>query len=249
MKGIGVVVACALLLLGAVLVTMPAALVDGRLAAMTAGKLRIADATGTLWRGQGALTDATNSWQLPLTWNVDAVSMLRGEIAVTLAPVGNAVQPTGNVSLRLASITLTNLRATIPAQALAAWLPIRDAPALGGDITLDANEFRWEGNSGQGALNLHWQRARLASSAGTADLGTIDIAATTQERRLVARVSNTGGDVRLVGTMGLTSTGNDGDLTMAPVAGTPPALTRALAALGKPDANGAVRLTWRNTVR
>jgi general secretion pathway protein N len=249
MKSIGIIVAAGLILLIAMIGIAPATLADGRLAAATDGRLRIAEATGTVWRGAGALTDAGNTWQLPLAWSVAPAALVRGALEVTMAPVRGAAQPKGLIALTPSGMALTDFRATIPAQALARWLPLRDAPVLGGDIGIDAGAFAWGGGSGQGTLNAHWLRARLATTAGAADLGTVDVVVTPQDKRLQARVTNTGGDVRVNGTVSFTSSSSDGDITVTPVPGAPPALVRALAAVGKPDADGAVRLTWRNSAR
>lgn len=249
MKSIGVIVAAGLMLLLALIAMAPATLADGRVAAATDGRLRIADATGTIWRGAGALTDAGNTWQLPLAWSVAPAALARGALDVTLAPVRDGTQPRGAIAISTSGAALTDFRATVPAQALARWLPLRDAPALGGDIGIDTSAFAWTGNSGQGSLNAHWLRARLATAAGAADLGTVDVVVTPQDKRLQARVSNTGGDVRVSGTVSFTSSSSEGDITITPVPGAPPVVVRALAGMGKPDADGSVRLTWRNSAR
>lgn len=249
MKTIGVIAASALLLVMALIGLAPATLVDGRLAALTEGRLRFAAATGTIWRGAGALTDAGNTWQLPMAWKVAPAALARGELNITIAPVRDGTTPQGSLALSSSGIALTNFRALIPAQALAGWLPLRDAAALGGDVNIDATAFRWNGTSGTGSLNARWLRARVASAAGVADLGTVEMQVTPQDPRLVARVTNSGGDVRVNGTINATATGNDGDITIAPVPGAPPALVRAVASLGRPDTDGAVRLAWRNAGR
>jgi len=249
MKGVIAIIA-GLLLVAIIGVSLaPATLAEGRLAAATNGALRLHDARGTLWRGEGVLTDARASWQLPFAWTIDATTLPTGELRVTLAPVGAAIEPAGVVGIATRQVSLRDVRATLPAQALAAALPMRNAPALGGDVSIDAPSFRWTGNAGDGALNLRWMRARIATAAGRLDLGTVDVAIAPQGARLAGRVSNVGGEVRVTGALGLTADGNDGDLTIAPLPGAPPALLRALATLATPDASGAVRLTWRNRNR
>lgn len=246
MKGVGIIVVAGLMLLIALIAMAPATLVDGRLLASTDGRLRIGDVTGTLWRGTGALTDAGHTWQLPLVWSVAPAALARGALAVTLAPLRDATQPQGTIVISASGVSLSNFRATVPAPALAAWLPLRDAPTLGGDVGIDASAFAWTGSSGQGSLNAHWLRARVATAVGAADLGTVDVVVTPQDQRLQARISNTGGEVRVHGTINFTSSANDGDITITPAPGAPPVLVRALASMGTPDANGAVRVTWRN---
>lgn len=249
MKGVGIIVAAGLILLIALIAMAPATLVDDRLAASTDGRLRIAAATGTIWRGTGALTDAGNTWQMPFMWSVSPVALARGALDLTLAPIRDAAQPRGAIVIGTSGVELTDLHATLPAHALAGWLRLRDAPAMGGDIGIDASALAWTGSSGQGSLNAHWLRARLATAAGAADLGTVDVVVTPQDQRLQARVSNAGGEVRVSGTVSFTASSSDGDITVTPIPGAPPALVRALAGMGKPDADGAVRLTWRNSTR
>ncbi len=249
MKGVIAIIA-GLLLVAIIGVSLaPATLAEGRLAAVTKGALRLQDARGTVWRGEAVLTDARASWQLPFAWTIDATTLPAGELRVTLAPVGTANEPAGVVGIATQQVSLRDVRATLPAQALAAALPMRDAPALGGDVSVDAPSFRWTGTAGDGALNLRWMRARIATAAGRLDLGTVDVAIAPQGARLTGRVSNAGGDVRVTGSLGLTADGNDGDLTIAPLPGASPALLRALATLATPDASGAVRVTWRNRSR
>ena len=50
-----VVAAAACLLAAALAVEAPAALLDRQLDTLTQGRLRVADATGTIWRGSGTL--------------------------------------------------------------------------------------------------------------------------------------------------------------------------------------------------
>lgn len=249
MKGVLGIIAGLLLVAMAALCMAPATLADGRIAAATDGKLRVVDARGTIWRGQGVLTDARAGWQLPLAWTIDATELARGELRVALAPIGNASAPVGVVGITTQQLTLRDIRAVVPAQALAAALPIRNAPALGGDISIDAPSFLWTGTAGEGAVNLRWARARIATSAGGLDLGTVDVAVAPQGAGIAGRVSNSGGEVSVIGTLGLAAGGNDGDLTITPLPGAPPALLRALATFATPDASGAVRLTWRNRNR
>jgi hypothetical protein len=137
----------------------------------------------------------------------------------------------------------------VPAQAIAGWLPLREAPVLGGDINIEASAFTWSGGSGEGSVKAQWLRARLATAAGAADLGTVDVVLTPQDARLQAKVNNAGGDVRVSGTINFTSTSSDGDIGITPLPGAPAALVRALASLGNAAADGTVRLTWRNSAR
>ena len=56
-----------LLLVIAVAAFAPARLVDLQLAQASDGRLRLADAAGTVWRGDGIVTDARGALRLPVS--------------------------------------------------------------------------------------------------------------------------------------------------------------------------------------
>jgi hypothetical protein len=67
--------------------------------------------------------------------------------------------------------------------------------------------------------------------------------------RIQGRVENRGGDVRIDGEFAWGNSGIEVSATLAPLPSTPPAVIRALSALGTPDANGSVRVQWRGGTR
>src|SRR5262245_44443627 len=79
------------LLVAAFVALAPATLADVRVAAASGGRLRLADTTGTVWRGSGTLTDAQGLWRIPLRWRVSPPGALRGVADVELEPSGRIV--------------------------------------------------------------------------------------------------------------------------------------------------------------
>ena len=80
-----------LLLVVAVAALAPARLVDARLAQATDGRLRLADAAGTVWRGEGIVTDARGALRLPVTWQLSPLAVLAGTAVFSVAPQGEIV--------------------------------------------------------------------------------------------------------------------------------------------------------------
>jgi len=228
---------------------LPASMVDGRIASATQGKVRLADATGTLWDGRGVLTDSAGTWRLPLGWTISKADVLRGTHAVVLHPVDGASSPAGTVEVVDNGVRVRDLRVEVPAQALMSALPMRPLPAFGGTVAIAANDLAWNDKAKAGTMEAHWRGARVATGDNVADLGTVDLAATSQDARIAGKLTNSGGEVRVDGTVNIAAGNVAVDATVAPHPGAPANVARALAAAGTPDANGTVRIGWRGNVR
>ena len=242
------IIACALLVL-AVAALAPASLLDRRIAAATGGKVRLVDATGTVWNGRGALADETGAWRSPIAWTVAWTPLAKGTLAVAFQTAAGTTAPRGTLDATTTGFSLHDVTIELPARALADALPGRVPVVLGGTVTLAAGEFAWDGQRGRGAFDVHWRDARLVATGTVASLGNVDAAFTPQDGGLRGRVSNSGGDVRIDGTVALAANGGSADLTVVPQPGAPDAIARALAGLGTPDGSGAVRIAWRSDAR
>ncbi|HTQ02122.1 MAG TPA: type II secretion system protein N [Casimicrobiaceae bacterium] len=249
MKLAAFLVAALACLLAAVAAFMPATLVDLRLDAASGGKLRLTDATGTVWDGRGAVTDAGGAWRVPVAWSISKADVLRNVHAVALRPVDDAATPRGTVQAVDDGARVHDLSVEVPAQALAALLPTRALPVLGGTIAVSAADFAWTAKDKSGRVEAQWRGARLVSGDARADLGTVTLSAAPQGSALGGRIANTGGDVRLDATVAVSDGSVSVEGTIAPAAGAPPTIARALAAFGTPDAAGAVRVAWRGSLR
>jgi general secretion pathway protein N len=248
-KTASIVVVVIAVLIAAVIAFLPASLVDGRIASATQGKVRLADATGTVWDGRGILTDSAGTWRLPLGWTISKADVLRGVHAVVLHPVDGAASPAGTVEILDEGVRVRALQVELPAQAVFGALAMRPMPAFGGTIAVTANDLAWNEKAKNGALEAHWRGARVASGDNVADLGTVDLAAAPQDSRLVGKLTNSGGDVRVDGTVNIAASNVAVDAILAPSPGAPANIARALASVGTPDANGSVRIGWRGNLR
>ncbi|MCC6868785.1 MAG: type II secretion system protein N [Burkholderiales bacterium] len=237
----------ALVVAGAAFV--PTAIVDGRLAALTDGTLHLTDASGTLWRGSGTLGDAAGTWRAPLAWRLDPAAALRGTLHVTLLPVGPGSTTRGTLVVHDGGFAATDVSIDLPAAALAALLPPRTTPTLGGTLALAAPTLAVTGGVAQGSLDVRWSGARIVLTDVVADLGTVHLAMAPQGQALVGALSNDGGNLRVEGTLTYRAPALAVDATLTPAPDVPAAVTRALAAAGTPDANGRVRVAWRGNLR
>lgn len=249
MKTLAIVLLVVVVALATAVAFLPASLVDGRIAAATQGKVRLAEASGTIWEGRGVLTDSGGTWRLPLGWTISKADVLRGTHAVALHAVDGAATPAGTLEVVDNGVRMRDLRIELPAQALLGALPMRPMPAFGGTIAVAAGDLTWTDKGRSGAFEAHWRGARVAAGDNVADLGTVDLAATPQDSRIAGKITNSGGDVRVDGTVTIAADNLAVDATVAPNPGAPPGIARALAAAGTPDANGAVRIGWRGSVR
>lgn len=228
---------------------VPATLIDARLAARTAGELRLTEASGTVWRGRGMVGNAAGTWRAPVAWHVDPTEVLRGVVPVTLVPTGTATTPRGTIHVRRDGFTATDVALDIPAIALATFLPARNAPVPGGTLTLTTPTLTVADGRAQGTLDVRWNAARVVLGEAVADLGTVRLAVAPQGQGQGGTVTNEGGNVKIEATLAYRAPTLDVDATLTPGPDAPPAITRALAAAGTPDGNGRVRVTWRATLR
>lgn len=230
-----------LLLVAALAASAPATLLDARISALTAERLRIADAAGTVWRGSGVLTDARGAWGIPLAWRASPLAALRGVADVEFVPQGRIVANGG--------VTLTDVRVALPARVLAAGVPAAVAVEAGGELLLDAPAFRYDGRAGDGALTLRWDRARIVVNDALVDLGTVTTRVSSRGDGLAGTLSNEGGALRVAGDLTWSNGQASVNATLAPAGTLPPEIIQALRALGPADASGAVRVAWRGALR
>lgn len=236
-------------LLAALAAFAPATLVDHRVAAMTTGRLRIADAAGTVWSGSGTLTDAGSTWRMPLRWSVSPRALATGDLEVSLFPVAGATAAQGTITFGDGNAQLRDVTVQFPAHALAGALPQRDNVILGGDVNVASPAFEWNGERGSGALNARWRDARLVVAGFATELGTIDIALVPQQGQLSGRIANSGGDVRIDGTVSVAAGTVAIDAAVVALPSAPSHVALALNMLGPAGEGGAVRVGWRGKLQ
>jgi len=250
MKVVGVILIAVLGFAAGLVAFMPATLVDRELNAATGGKLRFADATGTLWDGRGVLMAPGSAWRAPLAFSIAPADVVRGMRQVALHPVDGGTTPRGVIDVTRDGIRLRDVAIDVPAAALLTALPTRGLAVVGGTLSATSGVFIWSAADKSGSIEARWRGARLVVADTVADLGNVDLALSPRDGRLNGRLTNTGGDVRIDGTIVGADTGAVSvDATVTPSPSAPANVARALAAIGSPDASGAVHLAWRGTLR
>jgi general secretion pathway protein N len=239
----------AALLVAALAIEAPATLLDGRVAALTDGRVRIAAASGRLWRGSGELTLLPDGSRVPVSWRLDPLPLLRGEISGTLT-AADANRPASFV-VDSDRFSVHGFTIALPAAAVlhAAGVPAALAIAEG-TFVLDIADFARRGDHLDARAELRWQNATLPDMA----LGEVRIAAAGSGTEIPATLSNRGGEVDLSGSMMFSIRRTPQiDARITPRAGLPAernkAIAAALSTIGRADGTGGYRIVWPLTVR
>jgi len=231
--------------------TAPASLVDARLARMTGGTLRLANAEGTVWRARGDLAAGTAS--IPVAWRIDPWPLLQGELRVHVTPPAgsDAGSPRADIAVDDARVALRDVDVTLPASAFAAAMGSTVVWVAGGDVDVHAVAVDWSPPSSRGEARIRWRAANLVVPGGAApvQLGEVSVVLTAEGDRLSGPIANEGGDLALHGEFTLRT--NDSvhvSLVLAPRRTDDVILARALSAIGTADAGGW-RVDWRLPLR
>jgi general secretion pathway protein N len=249
MKIVAVLIAFAVALAAAVALFAPATMLDARLDAATQGQLRLANTTGSVWDGRGVVTNAQHTWSIPVSWKVDPLSFVRGDFVIVLQGTLGDDVPRGEIAWRNSTLTMNGVALTLPATAMNGALSAGNAIAVGGTITFLAPNVSWSATGGDGTATARWSGARVAGNAGMVALGTVAVSIAPRNGRVQGRIDNRDGELGIDGEFTSGIAGFDLRATLTPLPSTPPAIVRALGALGTPDANGAVRVQWRSGTR
>ena len=143
------------------IVAAPATLIDAYLQQASAGGLRLAEASGTLWSGEGQIEirDANRRAGIAknIVWRVRPAYMLRGELLfeVTLDHAARHFP----VSVSPAQIEVTDADINLPAAALGLGVPKLGPLGLTGDIALHIARLTLGRDSVRGNATLQWRGA------------------------------------------------------------------------------------------
>jgi len=243
MRAVAVLVAL-VLVVAAFAALAPATLIDARIGALTRDRVRLAQAHGTVWSGEGTLGDVAGRWRVPVSWRLNPAALLRGAFDVTLVPRAQAVAR-GSVVAQDGTLALSNLHVEAPAAALESAWNKAPVPQLDGELAIDAPAFRSDGLRGDGTLAVRWQRARAALVGATLDLGSVEAHAKPTRDGLDVDIGNHGGDLAIAGVMRVTPQAYALDATLTPASTLAPAVALLVRSLGTPADNGAVHVTWQ----
>ena len=252
MRSLLVVAAAACMLAAAVAVEAPATLVDRQLDSLTGGRMRVADAAGTIWNGSGALILLPYAARVPVQWHIDTLPLLRSRLSGTLASDA-AASSQATFDLGSDDFAVRRFAIAFPAEAL---LRATAAPAAvtaaGGIVDLRADAFAMRRGLFEGGFIARWQGASLPGPRPEVRiaLGDIRLEGLANGGEIKGALSNVAGDIEITGTLILAATGAARvEARLKPRAGLDAerssAITSALSMLGSADDSGGFRVAWQ----
>jgi general secretion pathway protein N len=161
----------------AVLVALaPASLIDGRLERASAGRLRLAEAQGSLWGGSGWIEvrepGGGAGVAKRVTWRVLPESLLRGRLLAEIL-LERAERPF-LVAVSFSRVDITDVGVDLPASALGLGLPKLTPFRLTGEVRVDIPRMSMERGRADGDATLRWLAAGSALSP-VAPLGDYEV--------------------------------------------------------------------------
>lgn len=145
----------------ALIATAPATLIDAGLQRASHGRLRLAEAHGTLWSGSGQIeirnTGGRTGVAKRLAWRVAPESLLRGHLIceVELDPSAKRFP----VTISLSRIEIANAEISLPAAVLGLGVPKLAPLGLTGEVMLRVASLSIERRQMQGNATLQWRDA------------------------------------------------------------------------------------------
>jgi general secretion pathway protein N len=253
MRPVLAVATAAVLLFAALLVTAPAALFDARVAALSAGHLRLVNTDGTIWNGSGELVLLPAGTRQPLRWRLDAWPLLGGEVRAQIASEAAGV-PDATVVYGRDHLELRALEFALPVESI---VPLATSAklALGGTLLVHVDHLVWLGNALDAQLTAQWRDASLPGPRPDARiaLGDVRIDLSGHGSELSGPVRNAGGEVEITGQVALAAAGASSvELVLRPRGserGRVDPLTATLATLGVPDGQGGYHVHWSGAWR
>ncbi len=256
MRSAFVVAAAVCLLLAAIAAEAPATLVDRRLDELSGGRLRVADASGTIWNGSGALILLPSAARVPVLWHLDALPLLRGHLSGTLGR-DTSEMPRAAFDVGSEDFAIRRFNVAAPAEAL---LRASGAPSMiaaaGGTVDMRGDEFAMRRGAFDGGFVVRWQGASVPGLRPDIRfaLGDVRLDAVANGSDIKGALSNVGGDVEITGALALGATGAlrvDVRLKPRPEIDKErsKAITSALSMVGPPDDSGGFRVLWQTPGR
>jgi general secretion pathway protein N len=145
----------------ALVATAPATLVDAGLQRASNGRLRLAEAQGTLWSGSGQIevreTGGRTGVAKSLAWRVVPESLLRGHLVYEV----ELDQPASHfpVTISLSRIELANADISLPATVLGLGVPKLAPLGLTGDVLIHVASLSLARDAMDANATLQWRGA------------------------------------------------------------------------------------------
>lgn len=150
--------------LAALSIMLPATLLDAMLDAHSAGRLRIAEARGTVWSGSGRLElrarDLAAAAGLELRWRWRPAAGSPASFALGIGPASGAAS--AKLDLTIAGIEVTNLAFVAPAAALSLLVPALHPLQLAGELRVASPKLLVAGGTVSGSGTVSWANAGSA---------------------------------------------------------------------------------------
>jgi general secretion pathway protein N len=233
----GLLILISLVAFVAIVVTIaPASLAGVALERISEGRVALAEAEGTLWRGRGTLTAARVA-RVPVAWSIEPWPLLRGELRLQLSPpvaIGNS--PRAQIVAHGDTVSMRDVDVTLPARLVEGLAP-RSGIRMIGDVRITTPSLDWTSVAFLGGARLDWQDAQFAISVDPAiRLGTVNAVLAAAGDRLGGPITNDGGTFDVRGTGSIATNGAPGlSLVMTPRAGGDAAQARTLTIAAAPD--------------
>ena len=184
----------------ALIATAPATLADAGLQRASHGRLRLAEAQGTLWSGSGQIEirDAGSRTGVAerFAWRVTPDSLLSGRLVCEVGPEQSAKPFT--VTLSISRIEVADADISLPAAVLGLGVPKLAPLGLTGDVRIHATSLSIARDGIDGSAILQW-RAAGSSLTPVSPLGDYEIRLDAVGKRLRVSLRTIEGPLRLDG--------------------------------------------------
>ena len=241
----------AVLLAGTLIVTAPAALLDTRVSALSAGQLRLVNTVGTIWNGSGELVLLPAGARQSVRWQLAAWPLLRGEIRAAIGRDSGGAS-TATVVYAHDRLELRSLEVALPIESILPLFTRLKLP-LGGAVLVQVDHLLWLGDALDAQLTAHWLDASLSGLGPDQRLAFGDLRCDLSGRgsELSGPVRNAGGDVEVTGQVKVAAAGASSvEVVVRARSGErADAVNAALSMLGVPDPQGAYHLRWSGVWR
>ncbi|MEX2524387.1 MAG: type II secretion system protein N [Gammaproteobacteria bacterium] len=199
MRKRGLITSGIIVYLAAVMATAPSTLIDAGLQRVTDERLRLAEAQGTLWSGNGQLEVRAENGQSiarQVQWRILPATLLRGRLTIdVMLGRGGGHFP---VTLSPAGIELANVDLTLPAAALGLGIPELAALGLTGELSIHVANLSLSRDSIHGSALLQWHAAGSTLTT-VSPLGDYEIQIEADGERVQYLLSTNEGPLRLDG--------------------------------------------------
>jgi general secretion pathway protein N len=184
----------------ALIATAPATMADAILDRASQGKLRLAEAQGSLWSGTGQIEirDASGRTGVAreLVWRVMPLSLLRGHLVCEVALGYDAKR--FPVTISWSRIELQNADLTVPVSVLGLGVPKLAPLGLTGDVLIHVGTLALARETMDGNATLQW-RAAGSSLTPVSPLGDYELRLDGDGRMIHAYLRTIEGPLRLDG--------------------------------------------------